>query len=507
MAVSLPACVVQVFFLMIGAMVLLAYWRNRGLLIRLIGRLRPPRVLVLIVCLGAILRLSYWLLLSRSPSDEGIYLNQAWLLFRGWTPYEDFLLVHPPGYHYLTAAAYAVFGVSVYSAKLWPVIFSILSLVAFTALARQLLPAKQALFSVSLFAISYGVVSMTATALLYDGMVLFGLIGIYYYFRSLQEGRHRFLLFSGFSFAMSAYFRLYAVIPLAVVAFMLARQQRIKDAAFLGGAFVALGFTLYLPVLSAESVYGLFGYHLQKPGLEVGSLLLDAGGVILGAYPLVLVFGLLGVTSSSWKKEEKQVREFLGLYLILALLAVLLSRHNNPLVYKTYFMVAAIPLSLTAGYALDFFSERRFEVLFIALLLLGAGKAHVLDAWARAAWDADVRQAAAYVHAHTRNGQYVSGDFTATPFVSFLARRDFPPCVHERGYNMLHSWLLTDEYKACLFGDADYIVYREVDAPPDTAGNGCFACAESHTETMKQLIEGRGFRPAARFGTIVIYRD
>ncbi|MFH1721916.1 MAG: glycosyltransferase family 39 protein [Candidatus Altiarchaeota archaeon] len=506
---DLPVCVFQMASLFAAAIILYLFIKRDFNIHRWISGFSGKdwrRVLIIVFFLGTILRLTIWPFLT--PSDEGLYIYQSKLLFEGQRPYLDFALHHPPGYHYLTSFIYKIFGVGLLQAKLSPLIFSVLSLPLFYLVAKLMLEEREAIFASFIYSLSYGVAAMSAMALLYSESLFFGLLGIYFFLKSGRE-KLLFLVLAGVSFSISVFFRLFGIVPLIAVVLVLLKEKRIKHSAFVAMGFIAIfGSFMYL-FWSPNFIHGLFLFHTQKPDLDLYSKISIAGGEILGGFPLVVCFGFLGLITPSWKKKYKSDYSFLFIYLVLGILAVLLSKHTNPSVVKTYFAVAAVPLALFSGKSLNFLKERQIQVLLVALLLVGTSKAHVLDFYLRKDWHQNAMDASAFIIQETQRGDYITGGYSATPGLAFLADRKISPKTME--YDLKRGFVdpLTIEDFRGITADSKYLVSvsrkKSFEEKQDT--ELCENCSNIFDGGFSvRTIEAANLTEAARFGDIVIYR-
>jgi predicted membrane-bound mannosyltransferase len=129
--------------------------------------------------------------------DEVNHLNGALYLNSGL--YEKFVnnAFYPPLFDSVTALFFKAFGISLFSARLVPALFSILSLWAVFELAYSMYGGKTALLSVVLLGVMPGFFWLSRMALLETMLLFFVLLALLFFFRWLQNRQDKYLAFSG----------------------------------------------------------------------------------------------------------------------------------------------------------------------------------------------------------------------------------------------------------------------------------------------------------------------
>jgi Glycosyltransferase family 87 len=217
--------------------------------------------------LGLVLRL-YLLgrpgyLLGVTQYDDGPYFGSALRLVHGAVPYRNFIIVQPPGITLLMTPAALLAQVT---GTAWGMaVGRILTIVASSAgiLMVGLLARHRGLLAVTLacgiLAIFPGSLVAAHTVLLEPWLVLFCLAGALAVLdrdRMASSGRR--LLFGGLAFGFAGAVEVWAVIPVVVVAILLARQVR-RAALFVVGVAVGFGVpVLPFAALSPRRFYNSF---------------------------------------------------------------------------------------------------------------------------------------------------------------------------------------------------------------------------------------------------------
>ena len=183
-------------------------------------------------------------LLGVTQYDDGPYFGSALRLVHGALPYRDFIIVQPPGITLLMSPAALLAQVTstawgMAAGRILTVAASAAGIVLVGLLARHRGPLAVAL-ACGLLAIFPGSLVAAHTVLLEPWVTLFCLIGAVTVLDRDQFARSgRRLLWGGVAFGFAGAVEVWAIIPVAVVAVLLAREIR-RAALFVAG--VAIGF-------------------------------------------------------------------------------------------------------------------------------------------------------------------------------------------------------------------------------------------------------------------------
>ena len=183
-------------------------------------------------------------LLGVTQYDDGPYFGSALRLVHGALPYRDFIIVQPPGITLLMSPAALLAQVTstawgMAAGRILTVAASSAGIVLVGLLARHRGPLAVAL-SCGVLAIFPGSLVAAHTVLLEPWLTLFCLIGAVAVLDRDQFARSgRRLLWGGVAFGFAGAVEVWAIIPVVVIAVLLAREIR-RAALFVAG--VAIGF-------------------------------------------------------------------------------------------------------------------------------------------------------------------------------------------------------------------------------------------------------------------------
>jgi glycosyl transferase family 87 len=281
-------------------------------------RVTPGRVIVVLTLIGLALRLYY---LSRpgyltgvTEYDDGSYLGSAIRLVHGQLPYKDFVFVQPPGITLLMTPVALISeltgtGVGMVLGRLATVLVGTAG-IAMTGLLVRHRGVLAVLLACGIVAIHPDSIAAAHTILVEPWLVLFCLAGALAFFRrdriARSGGR---IIVAGLAFGFAGVIEGWAIVPVAVLLAILARQPR-RAISF--AVSVAIGFLIptlpfaalaptsfYKSIIvaqvgsrpSAERVFGLFRIR-QIIGLS--DILHPANALVIGVTLAVIVLVLAG---------------------------------------------------------------------------------------------------------------------------------------------------------------------------------------------------------------------
>ena len=184
-------------------------------------------------------------LLGVTQYDDGPYFGSALRLVHGALPYRDFIIVQPPGITLLMTPAALLAQVTstawgMAAGRILTILASSAGIVLVGFLARHRGPLAVAL-SCGVLAIFPGSLVAAHTVLLEPWLTLFCLIGAVAVLDRDQLARSgRRLLWGGAAFGFAGAVEVWAIIPIAVIAVLLAAREIRRAALFVAGA--AIGF-------------------------------------------------------------------------------------------------------------------------------------------------------------------------------------------------------------------------------------------------------------------------
>jgi 4-amino-4-deoxy-L-arabinose transferase-like glycosyltransferase len=160
--------------------------------------------------------------LSNPPMmwDEAVHLNNVFLLKSGYNSFVSSSF-YPPFFEVVTAVFFNFFGVSLFNGRLVTVIFSVLTLWVVFELAYSMYGKKAALLSAVLFGVMPGYFWLSGLALLEVMLLFFFTLSLFLFYRWLQNGQNRMLVFSGLALGLGFLTKYQVLAALAVTVFSL----------------------------------------------------------------------------------------------------------------------------------------------------------------------------------------------------------------------------------------------------------------------------------------------
>jgi mannosyltransferase len=404
----------------------------------------------LLVLLGFGIRL-YGLQFHSMWLDEAVSVYLAsfppWEILRqGMTLQEP----NPPLYHLALSLWMRVFGSGEGPVRLLSVFAGILYLPAIYVLGKRLLSQRVALLASLLAALSPFLVWYSQEARMYALVATLSVCALYCFVRALDTPRwYWWSAYLGVTVA-SLYTHFYAVLLLpAELIFLLVYARRYQAAlrrGVLAWGLSLLGFAPWLWrawELSATT-------PSWRPALDLGSMLLECleaftmrsvplHGAILGSALAVLgiifLAGLLlpqvgegGFWRRKWTMAEWRPNVFLGLAMLLPLVATYVLSFRQQIFAVYYLIVIVAPFLLTLASAVDRAATfRRVAGLLPLLVVAGLFSYGLGHNWSLDSRKEEWRAAARYVTEHGRQGDAIicHVDYTRLPF-GYYYRGDLP---------------------------------------------------------------------------------
>lgn len=217
--------------------------------------------LVFAVCYLVVLVCFLVLNLSNMPIqwDEAAHLDNGLFLKLGMYSQFSGNLFYPPLYDVLTFLFYNLLGVSVVSARLIDVVFSVLLLWVVFEFTNKFYNGKAALFAAIFLGVMPGYFEASHWAMLDVMVTFFFALSIYFFFLWLQTYRNRLLIFTGATLAVGFLAKYQVVVAVLVMFFatLILSRNRLK-APFSKRRYLAV--IAAAVAAAAYLVYSLQGY-------------------------------------------------------------------------------------------------------------------------------------------------------------------------------------------------------------------------------------------------------
>ncbi len=206
--------------------------------------------------------------------DEVIHLNGGSFLY--WGLYNKFVqnAFYPPLFDAVTFLSFKAFGVSLFAARLVPVVFSVLSLWAVFELAHKMYGGKAALLSVVLLGVMPGYFWLSQMALLETMLVFFTTVSLLFFYLWLTTRQDKMLVITGLAVGLgflTKYQMIVAGIIMLLSILFLARNQ-LKFALKKFSLVVVTAVLVAIPwVFIAYGVYAAQIFSQWLYALQVGN--------------------------------------------------------------------------------------------------------------------------------------------------------------------------------------------------------------------------------------------
>lgn len=384
------------------------------------------KLILFVLVLGVLLRFVGVTVVSNT--DEGVYIYMAKLVYDGVKPYQEFFCSQPPLYFILTSIVFRFFGVGLIQARFVPIFFSILTLPLIYIISSRLYNREHAFVTTIIFSISLGIITWTKIAVMYSELIFFGLLSSYIFLSGIKEGDGKRLFLSGILIGVSSLFRLSGILYLAAVLFFTVLKKR-KIIYF---GWVLSGFLLvFAPFIiyfnSQSFFYQIFTYHTIKPSYTLTEKIVVFFTAVLGAYPLTMVFGFIGLYLAL--TESRNDADFLyGILSVLGIFSVILLRYSygysNPVMY---FLTVSYAFAMLAGKTIKLVGIKFCLIIGLILFFLWGVLPHVMyfacPYYRLLERDSSIKAVAGFILGETTESSRILGDPEVTPYVAFFSDR------------------------------------------------------------------------------------
>ncbi len=260
--------------------------------------------------------------------DEIVHLNGAMFLKNGL--YSNFVnnSFYPPLYDVVTLSFFNAFGVSLFSARLVSVVFSVLSLWVIFEFAYSLYNGKVALLAALFLAVMPGYFWLSRMAMLEVMLVFFFTLSLFFFYQWLNSRQNRMLVFSGLALGLGflTKYQVLAAVVVMLVSILFLGWGQIKR---LFSRFWVLIFAALIVVIPwlviaykvyASQLLSQWSYAMQmgNPGKSLYSVrfpvpvfyLIEITWPYVNVHPISLllyIVGLAGLVFFFWrhKREDK----------------------------------------------------------------------------------------------------------------------------------------------------------------------------------------------------------
>ena len=307
--------------------------------------------LILIFIIAIIFRLINLIDFHSLESDEALYAQVVSLLSKGFLPYRDIFVGHPPLYFYIAVPFYWIVP-HLYSIRLFNVILSVAILYLLFLLCRLAYSERVATFTLFIYAVYPFAIYSSKLILVDNAVALFTALAALFLVQYIRKNNLRYVALSGFVAGVSCMTKFTGIFFFtAIFLFTIFRIRRV-------GAiiFFVLGFIIF-PLLTLLSLLytGIWEvFYAQTIAWQF---------IRFGLYPTEkLWFGIQGIVILSplivsallkARKGDNNVHDELMFFLFLIpLIFILLFK----VIFLQYFIALLIPLCvLTARFIVNSF--------------------------------------------------------------------------------------------------------------------------------------------------------
>jgi len=278
-------------------------------------------------------------------SDEAVYVQSSYAISRGYVPYRDVFLAHPPLYFLIASSWMSLVGATLFLARFFNVLFGIATIVAIWFMCRKIFSTKVAIIASLFYAVLPLAVFFGRNFTIDNALGLFSTLTVFAFLVHYKYGSFKYLLLSGLLAGLSLITKFTAFQFVLFIFIALLSEKRFRNLgwfvlailpipAFTGVMLLASGM---LPVFIQDSVY------LQFLNQIFSQTLMEKANV-LGLY-VFWTLPFLALALFTMANPKNNEAKLITLWYLIPFVLILLGNF----VFFQYFIMLNAPLSILAA--------------------------------------------------------------------------------------------------------------------------------------------------------------
>jgi len=338
-------------------------------------------------------------------SDENVYFLMAKKVLEGKVPYKDFNFVHPPLQLYAISAFFKIFGISILSGKLLPILFSSFSAILVFEIGRKIFKKEEKAFLATLFFLLF------PPFLIYGDQELGIWESIFFMLLSLNFLLSNNYFLSSLFFSFSFFFRYLSILFLPL--FLILTENR-KKYIFFSFIFLLLGFFLFTTIFGDNFFKQTLKYQIESKLFINTKLKKDYWQYFsFGIFTLTILILTFFISLSKRNNFFFAISFYSLLYEILLVLSL------KTIAYH-YFLYTIPFVSLCYSYT--FFARKgKFSKIFLSLLLILSivSSISTFDFYFNKERSKYIEEIATYISSKISKEDKIFGESTLTDYIAF----------------------------------------------------------------------------------------
>lgn len=385
--------------------------------------------IVLTFCMAGAIAISYYILNKNSLQlDEAQSLWQASHSLGG-VLHVVALDVHVPMYHLLLHFWLLYIGTSINSARVMSLIFFLISIPLFYALARQILVRNWALFAVMLYSFSPFMNWYANVARMYTLLALFTVLSQLIFIKLIKRQKawfaygissifgaysHYFFSFNLFAEGLFFLFNRKKFAPGSFKKFVLVTLSVIAAMAPWLFYFYKLGLAANTrPILQRPTTVDFFNVYSQFLfGFQDNRI----NTILVSSWPIIMLIGFLAVRRN--QRLTPEVSFIASMAFVPVVMAFVLSFIVTPFFLSRYLISAVPPLIIFLVWLISYYGQRLARAVGLLLVIALIAASYQQDYSPATPVQENYSQAVSYINQHitSQDAVVVSSPFTIYPF-------------------------------------------------------------------------------------------
>ncbi len=278
-------------------------------------------------------------------SDEAIYAQSSYAISKGYVPYKDVFLAHPPLYFLIASFWMSLVGATLFFARFLNVLFGVGTIATIYFMCRKIFSTKVAVIASLFYAVLPLAVFFGRNFIIDNALGLFSTLTVFAFLMYNKYGSLKYLLLSGLLAGLSLITKFTAFQFIFFIFAALLSEKRFRNLGWFVSAIlpvpVLTGLLLLangiLPAFIQESVY------LQFLNLVLAQTLMEKANIV-GSYLFWILpfFALALFTMVSPKSKEAKL---ITVWYLIPFALILLGN----VVFFQYFIILNAPLCVLAA--------------------------------------------------------------------------------------------------------------------------------------------------------------
>lgn len=281
-------------------------------------------------------------------SDEAVYSQTAFVMSRGYIPYRDVYIAHPPLFFYIECTWIILTGPSLFSLRFLNVLLGMTVTFVIYFICGKLYSSKLGFVAALLYTILPLSIFSNKLAIIDNSLALFSILMMASFLFYYNERKIKYLILAGSFAGISLLIKFTAIQVIVVPLVFMGIERRFRDL-LLFTFLITIFPVTFMTVLFLEGLLKLFihqAIYVQLFNRVFALTLVEK--MYMFTYYLLWVLPLFILAVIAIKNSNRKEDEIIGVWYLAPLIFILLGTHT----FLQYFIQLNAPLSILAAIAI-----------------------------------------------------------------------------------------------------------------------------------------------------------